>query len=57
MRRPGPPKRSTIISALVVVLLAIGVERDLVYVVIKLGVFDPSLSEQIGHDGKVDDAW
>ena len=55
MRRPGPPKRSTIISALVVVLLAI--VGTVAYVVIKLGVFDPSLSEQIATIEKADGSW
>lgn len=55
MRRPGPPKRSTVISALVVVLLAIA--GTVAYVVVKLGVFDPSLSEQVGTIEKADGSW
>jgi hypothetical protein len=55
MRRPGPPKRSTVVSALVVVLLAI--VGTVAYVVIKLGVFDPSLSEQIATIEKADGSW
>ena len=43
------------ISALVVVLLAIA--GTVAYVVIKLGVFDPSLSEQISAIEKADDSW
>ena len=49
------PKRSTVISFLVVLLLAaVGV---VAYVVVKLDVFAPSLSEQVSKVEGSSDAW
>ena len=55
MRRPGPPKRSTIITWIVVLLLALA--GAVAYVVIKLDVFAPSLSEQVSSIQKADGSW
>jgi len=55
MRRPGPPKRSTIITWIVVLLLALA--GVVAYVVIKLDVFAPSLSEQVSSIQKADGSW
>jgi hypothetical protein len=49
------PKRSTVISILVVLLLALA--GTVAYVVIKLDVFAPSLSEQVSKVEQSDDAW
>jgi hypothetical protein len=55
VRRPGPPKRSTVIVWLVVLLLAIA--GTIAYVLIKLDVFAPSLSEQVSSIKKADGSW
>jgi hypothetical protein len=55
MRRPRPPKRSTVVSAIVVVLLALA--GTVAYVLVKLDVFAPSLSEQIAQVEKADGSW
>jgi hypothetical protein len=44
-----------VIAVLVVILLAIA--GTVAYVVVKLGVFDPSLSEQVGAVEKADGSW
>src|SRR6478672_9891744 len=55
MRRPSPPKRSTIVTWLVVLLLALA--GAVAYVLIKLDVFAPSLSEQVSSIQKTDESW
>ena len=55
MRRPGPPKRSTVITWIVVLLLALA--GTVAYVLIKLDVFAPSLSEQMSSIQKADGSW
>ena len=55
MRRPQPPKRNTVVSAIAVVLLALA--GTVAYVVVKLGVFTPSLSEQVAQVQKANGSW
>jgi hypothetical protein len=55
VRRPRPPKRSTIITWIVVLLLALA--GTIAYVLIKLDVFAPSLSEQISSIQEADGSW
>ena len=55
MRRPRPPKRSTVIVWVVVLLLALA--GTVAYVLIKLEVFAPSLSEQVSSIQKEDGSW
>ena len=55
MRRPKPPKRSTVITWIVVLLLAL--IGTTVYVVIKLEIFAPSLSEQVAKVEQNDRTW
>ena len=55
MRRPRPPKRSTVIVWIVVLLLALA--GTVAYVLIKLEVFAPSLSEQVSSIQKTDGSW
>ncbi len=55
MRRPRPPKRSTVIVWIVVLLLALA--GTVAYVLIKLEVFAPSLSEQVSSIQKADGSW
>ena len=55
VRRPRPPKRSTVIVWIVVLLLALA--GTVAYVLIKLDVFAPSLSEQVSSIQKADGSW
>ena len=55
MRRPRSPKRSTVVSAIVVALLALA--GTVAYVLVKLEVFSPSLSEQVAQVQKANGSW
>ncbi|MSO95070.1 MAG: hypothetical protein EXQ81_04655 [Thermoleophilia bacterium] len=55
MRRPHPPRRSTIISAVAVLVLAL--VATTAYTLVKLEVFAPSLSEQMAQVEQTEKAW
>ncbi len=55
MRKPRPPKRGTIITWIAVLVLALA--GTVAYVLIKLEVFAPSLSEQISSIRHADGSW
>ena len=55
VRKPRPPKRSTVITTIVVVVLALA--GAVAYVVVAAGVFDPSVSEQIDSVEKAQGSW